>query len=194
MTEINRGTPRNVSLVDYCDFVLSLADICCREKWRKDRHCWYLYRQSFYGLFDYLGPLARVIASEAALVEFEKKGLNCDMRDMGWGDQPRFDNGRAKGTFHLEHVYTGHMFRQDVEKLLHETDRARSLAEIVKQKYCVAWILKSEDKKLGRGDRGDSLESAFAYYRRCGVSLAERSRVNDALELAKVHQKGSGPA
>ncbi len=48
------------------------------------------------------------------------------------------------------------------------------LTEIVRQNYCVAWILKSENSNLGRGDRGNSLSSAREYYEKCKINLIEQ--------------------
>jgi hypothetical protein len=115
------------------------------------------------------------MASEKALENFKGISTGKDIWNLDWADQPHFDDGHQKGIFHLEHIYSGDMFRNAVEGILECKNRTARLAEIVQTNYRVAWILKSEDGILRRKGRGKTLVSALDYYKKCGIILVDRS-------------------
>jgi hypothetical protein len=77
--------------------------------------------------------------SDAAKTAAKKLDVNLSV--MGWHDQPRFDRGRK--LFHLEHI-------TPVSAIREECLSAQSMnsIEIALNSAKVAWILKSEDRKL----------------------------------------------
>lgn len=164
------------TLEEYSKVVLSLADICKREKIAngkkyKSLHTWYLYRQSFYGFVEFFDWEKICKVSEKAKEAYKKIDSNEDLHTKKWDDQLKFDKDRQHGIFHLEHVYTGDMFRKAVESLSDNERTIENIVKIVKENYCVAWILKNENKLLPQSDRGDTLKDALDIYLKCNIKL-----------------------
>ena len=109
--------------------------------------------------------------SSRAIIEYKKIDSGGDLRMRKWSEQPTFDKGRQKGIFHLEHVYTGDMFRNAVELLPDKDLTVHKLVELIQKNYCVAWILKEENKLLPKSNRGESLEDALQIYSKVGINL-----------------------
>jgi len=109
--------------------------------------------------------------SEKAMETYKRIDLDGDLHTKKWTDQPKFDKGRQYGVFHFEHVYTGDMFRKAVESLSSSERTIDNIAKIVRENYCVAWILKDENKLLPQSDRGDTLKDAFDIYSKCNIKL-----------------------
>jgi hypothetical protein len=161
---------------EYSRIVLSMADLCeegrmTSPKTFKSLHIWYLYRQAFYGFMDHLDWSKCCKVSERAQVEYQKIHPSGDIRLKKWADQPEFDEGRQRGKFHFEHVFTGSMFRDAVD-LLNGTERTpEKVMQIIQDNFCVAWILKEENKLLPQSKRGADLQAALVVYEKCGIRL-----------------------
>lgn len=165
----------NPNFKEYSKIVLSIANQCLtregESKSFKSLHIWYLYRQSFYGFEDYLDWSKCCRVSEQAQAVYQKIRPGEDMRINKWKDQPRFDDGRQRGKFHFEHVYTGDMFRDAVDSL-HGIERTpEKIMQIIEENFCVAWILKEENKKLPPSKRGENLRNALGVYKEKGIKL-----------------------
>lgn len=177
-TRIAKEGPKQSTLSDYCAVVLALADLCKREQKdgapNKALHSWYLYRQAFYGFHDYLKLANRDLASQRANKRFGELLPGRDIRDLVWSDQPSFDPKRRE--FHCEHVYSGNMFRNHVDQIINTSERVEKLANIVQENFRIAWILKEEDRKLKRSDRGDTLQSALERYSKVGIKFSSDVR------------------
>ena|SRR3989338_5467307 len=166
----------STTLEEYIGIVLSIANLCSKEKTKnpksyKSLHIWYLYRQAFYGFIEFIDWKTACRASERAVEEYRKIDPLGDIRTQKWSDQPKFDNGRQNGEFHLEHVYTGDMFRDAVEMLPEDERTTQSIAQIIRNNYCIAWILKGENKLLPRSSRGKTLGDAINIYSKYGIQL-----------------------
>ena len=100
--------------------------------------------------------------SLAAQVEAGRLGVN--LRDMRWQDQPRFDPGRQ--TFQWEHVET-------IGAIRNKCLAASSAQEIEKHldDIRVAWILKSEDRRLTEGGYRTTRVDPDEAYREAGITL-----------------------
>lgn len=106
----------------------------------------------------------------------EARRREVDLDGMGWHDQPRFDPGRA--IFHREHVIPVKTIRA---RCL-DAESARPIVDALKSAE-VAWILKSEDRRLTQlGLRSNRPDPADAY-RKAGIILEElRSAPNKPLQ------------
>lgn len=164
----------DVLLLQYCELVLKIRDLHASQP--GNRHYRYLYNQSFYGFTGFLSPQISTSVSERAHERYEMirrlpsgKDLPTDMREVPWDLQPKFDKGRK--VFHLEHVYTGDMFRTAAR----EIRDVQGLVRLVRDNYRVAWILKTEDQELNRNgfrsERGSSLKEALDAYSKSGIRL-----------------------
>lgn len=155
-----------INALKFAKIVLTLFDACKaleREGLKpKKYHIWYLYRQSFYGFENYLDLGSKRQASVKADVMFKGILPFEDIRNKDWTDQQSFDPGRK--VFILEHVFTGDMFRCMIDELPETQRTPESILDIVRNNYITAWILKTEDKKLGRSIRGKTLSDAKKYY------------------------------
>lgn len=161
---------------EYCRVVIAMADMCRVEQTRnpktyKSLHIWYLYRQAFYGFMDHLDWSKCCKVSERAQAEYQKTSPSGDIRLKKWADQPMFDEGRQKGKFHFEHVFTGGMFRDAVERLNGTERTPEKVMQIIQENFCVAWILKEENKLLPQSSRGENLSAALAIYEDRGIKL-----------------------
>jgi len=167
-------------MLEYTAVVLDILNLCERQKidgkYDKSKHLWYLYRQSFYGFADKLDNKAIRYASEAAIQRFGQVRPGESLRDMDYIKQPTFEptGSRQNGEFHLEHIWTGDMFRKALNRLAETNALSVSrVAELIRANYCQAWIMKSENAKLSRSDRGDTLEDALGVYSGSGIQLVE---------------------
>lgn len=167
--------PKSYSIDDYAQAILPIINLCLKEKEvnreaYKKSHLWYLYRQAFYGFGDFMdGQVAYV--STRAMEAYKKKDKDGDLRTRKWSEQPTFDSGRQGGIFHLEHIYTGDMFRSAIEEEAKGGLTAQKIVQLIKDNYRVAWILKSENKDLPRSERGNSLADALAIYAKKNINL-----------------------
>jgi len=164
------------SLEDYTEAILPIIKLCLREKVENQKSykkllIWYIYKQIFYSFIDFMDLRSICKVSSRAVTEYQKIDSSGDLRMRKWSEQPAFDKGRQKGIFHLEHVYTGDMFRRAVESLPKKDLTTNKLVELVQKNYCVAWILKEENKHLPRSNRGKSLEDALEIYSKVGINL-----------------------
>ena len=161
------------TLKEYAKIVLFIADLCNKEKLKnpksyKNLHSWYLYRQAFYGFIEYIDSKDYLV-SQRALEEYKKIDQFGDIKTRKWSEQPKFDKGRK--IFHLEHIYTGDMFREALDSLSENNRTAENIARIIRDNYRIAWILKKENKLLPRSSRGKTLEDAMKIYSEHEINL-----------------------
>ena len=169
----------SMNINEYIEAILPIAKLCLKEKANnpisyKSSHLWYLYRQAFYGFADFIS-LSRYMASSRAFAKYRKIDPSGNIRKRRWFEQPEFDKGRKK--FHLEHIYTGDMFREAIELLPKNKRIVQGVRDIINREYCVAWILKEENKLLPKKKRGKSLQDAFKIYQQAGLRLIGRRNV-----------------
>ena len=120
------------------------------------------------------------MVSECAQKEYEKRhrelklDLSLNLAHLNWEHQPQFDKGRK--TFNLDHIFTGGMFRKALKRLL-EADNLNieSISELVQENYRMAWILKEEERRLPRSERGDNLQSALNIYHTNDIAILGRN-------------------
>jgi hypothetical protein len=166
-----------MTIDDYIEAIIPIINLCLKEidinkQGYKKTHLWYLYRQSFYGFTEFIDWKTRCKASVGADQVFTIKNPGNDIRNYKWPQQNDFDGkSRFKGIFLLEHIYTGIMFREAITKLPLEEITIQKIRQIIDNNYFVAWILRDEDKKLGRLSRGESYQDALNYYESKGVIL-----------------------
>jgi len=90
---------------------------------------------------------------------------------MEWDEQPKYDPLGRK-TFHIEHIFTGEMFFQALKSLNDVGElNEKTLLQFVLDNYRTAWILKEEDKKLVKSNRGTTLQDALNHYEEVGIDL-----------------------
>ncbi len=87
--------------------------------------------------------------SKAALAKAVK--LNVDLYSKSWHDQPKFDGSHQKGKFHLEHLHPVSTIRDLCSKAMSRD----AVLRILLGKLRVAWILKTERRKLDRTHRSN---------------------------------------
>lgn len=168
----------SMTINEYAEAILPIIKLCLKEKANnptsyKSSHLWYIYRQAFYGFTEFIDWKSRCRVSVDAMAEYKKIDPFGDLRNRKWYEQKDFDSGIQKGKFHLEHIFTGDMFRDAIESLSAELLTVDRLVDIVRDHYSVAWILKTENKRLPRSDRGKSLQEALKIYEQKGIKLLE---------------------
>lgn len=93
------------------------------------------------------------------------RGLGIELAKAGWHDQPKFDRGRTR--FHLEHVQT--------VAAICEAVRGQSSVDgvvgVLERDLRVAWILKTEDRKLTKLGYRKKRPDPDAAYREAGITL-----------------------
>lgn len=161
-----------VTLEKYAEVVISLFNICEIEKENnpkkyKQLHSWYLYRQSFYGFLDHM-PAKNNFISQRAKEKYSEDNKD-SLREKTWIEQPEFDSQRK--IFHLEHIYTGVMFRNAMKNMKDSERTVETVTDLIKSNYRSAWILKEEDKLLPKSYRGNDLNDALRSYVCAGITL-----------------------
>lgn len=133
----------------------------------------YLYRQAFYGFQKY----GECMVSERAITEYKNLGYQDDIREKTVNDQPQFEpcgyrSGTKGAIFHLEHIFTGTMFRRKINNIGEEERTVDKIEQIVKENYVTAWITKDEDKLLtAKGYRTNRPENPMEAYEKVGIKL-----------------------
>lgn len=131
-----------------------------------------LAHHAFYGFEEF----GKRVASKRAQAEFKRRKFSGRLSNRRGHEQTDFDpNGKTRGDFFLEHVFTGTMLIHAVEKLIQRRRfSAKTLAALIRKEFCVAWILKDENRKLNKQhktDRGRSLAEAKEIYSCLGIRL-----------------------
>jgi hypothetical protein len=109
---------------------------------------------------DLLRPLTSRAAVEQARI------LGVDLCRQTWSSQPSFDNGRAAGMFHLEHMVT---VDSQVDAVIAATDAVEAAQVLVNSR--VAWILKAENASLSDEIGNRRRLDPDASYRAAGIEL-----------------------
>ncbi|MBO90258.1 MAG: hypothetical protein CMP14_12115 [Rickettsiales bacterium] len=135
--------------------------------------CKYRFKQGFYyQLSRYLSQ--NHLVSRSALELSKELGFEDECWNMEWDEQPKYDPLGRK-TFHIEHVYTGEMFFRALKSLNEAGDlNEKTLLQFVLDNYRTAWILKEEDKKLVKSNRGKTLQDALSHYADAGIELLHK--------------------
>ncbi len=162
------------SIEKYIELIFPIIEYCAKEsqkeKFEKD-HVWYLNRQAFYGFGMFFSKYYYSEKAEKAFKELYKKYLNdcvanektpipLTIEKLDWNTQKLIDKGRINLLF--EHMYTGTMFRNDIQKLHFEGKLTKEeVKKLVENKYKVCLITKDENKLLHKTQRGSD---PLAYY------------------------------
>jgi len=135
--------------------------------------CKYRFKQGFYyQLSRYL--LQYHLVSRSALDLSKELGFEDECWNMQWDDQPKYDPAGRK-TFHIEHVFTGEMFFRALKSLNDSGElNQETLMKFILDNYRTAWILKEEDKKLAKSNRGTTLQDALNHYKDVGIDLLHK--------------------
>lgn len=131
--------------------IINLVQKEQNPKGYKKLQLWYLYRQFFYGFPNFMPWKDICTVSKAAQLKFQELGNKDSLTNKYWTDQPKFDLGRK--IFNLDHIYTGDMFRNNVNDLWLKNNNKidpDELSKLILDNYKMAWILKTEDKRLPR--------------------------------------------
>lgn len=164
-----------MTLEDYLQTMIPIVDLAYREKDHspknfKSTKLWFLYRHYFYGFEEFIDRDQLMYVSNDAKQEYEKITNRDDLIQQEWKDQPKWDKGRKN--FNYDHIFTGDMFREAVELLwLQKTLNLENLVSLVKENYRIAWILKSEEKRIPKSKRGKILKDAIEIYKTQNISL-----------------------
>lgn len=167
-----------MKLEEYIDIMIPMIILLNKEekerpKTYKSRQLWYIYRQYFYGFAEFIKWHTLINASKDAQDLFKTDSPGLSILDQHWKDQPNFDKGRR--VYNLDHIYTGQMFRNAVAILVKEEKlTTENIAHIIKENYRMVWILKSEEKRIKRSDRGLTLNDAINHYQSKQISLVNQ--------------------
>lgn len=161
-----------MNLKEYIEAILPLIKAARKHKRSEShaaRHVHYLYGQSFYGFDEY----AKKKASKNAKALYASRGFQDKLSEQSIHNQKSFDpKGRKLGDFHLEHVFTGTAFRDEITKLSDEELTVEKIEKIVTEKFIRAWILKREDKALNKaGFKSLRPENPEEAYKKVGIDL-----------------------
>ena len=156
-----------ISIEKYIELAFPIIEFCAKEGQEKEikkNHLWYLYRQFFYGfgMFftkNYYSQKAELIFKdlyETYLLECVEKNIEPKMikiDSFGWNTQPLIDKGRNK--LILEHMYTGTMFRNDIQDLFNKDILSiEEIKNLATSNYKVCLITRCENKGLHKTHRG----------------------------------------
>ncbi len=135
--------------------------------------CKYRFTQGFYYQLSRYLPQYHLV-SRSALKLSKELGFEDECWSMEWNDQPKYDPLGRK-TFHIEHVYTGKMFFRALKSLNDSGElNQETLMKFILDNYRTAWILKEEDKKLAKSNRGTTLQDALNHYKDVGIDLLHK--------------------
>ena len=135
--------------------------------------CKYRFKQGFYYQLSRYIPQYHIV-SRSALKLSKELGFEDECWSMEWNDQPKYDPLGRK-TFHIEHVFTGDMFFCALKSLNESGElNEKTLLQFVLDNYRTAWILKTEDKKLAKSNRGTTLQDALNHYQEVGIDLIHK--------------------
>ncbi|MCH7771813.1 MAG: hypothetical protein IIA49_12490 [Bacteroidetes bacterium] len=164
-----------MTIEDYTTSILQL--IISTHKSTKDKticssQLRYLYKQSLYGYEEF----GKKYASQKAQDVYKSLGLLGQLTQWQGRQQSKFDpNGKQRGIFHLDHIFTLSMFDRMLRSLSPSQISVISVNEIVQDNYAVAWILSEENKVLNRNGhkskRGTTLKDALDVYKKDGIQL-----------------------
>ena len=108
--------------------------------------------------------IRRPEVSEAAQAKAQEMGI-ADLRDLSWSAQTKLDPGRV--TFILEHVVPV----KTLQEAALDARSADEIVEILRVGMRVAWILKSENSRLGELGFTSKRPDPVAAYEAAGIRL-----------------------
>jgi hypothetical protein len=187
------SSPPPLSLREYVETVYPIIKFNVQnqkvypENGYKNNNLWYIYRQIFYGLSSCLNKEDRVFYSPD-IEDFLKSGKSFnDLINVNWGNRKGILEDYTK--VHLEHIYTGSMFRDAVFEIFDspmkdDEEAIEKIIELVNKNFYSAWITKIQNSKLNKCDRGKSIQSALKHYKDKdkGITLFN-SKGNEISEL-----------
>lgn len=165
-----------MTIQEYTEAIVPIILLCRKEKvlnptsYRRS-HLWYLYREAFYGFSEFSDWKAKYRESFKANEMSKQLRPPVTLLNQTWYDQNNFDTGRLNGKFHLEHIYTGNMFRDAIDALSDNELTAKKVVDIIKKNYQLAWILKVEDRQLSKKKRGENILDALNFYKSKKIDL-----------------------
>lgn len=169
------------NLENYIDLVFPIIEYCAKNSQKESPgHIWYLRGQIFYG---FLGDRKNLYSKKAALefkklndkyvkkcFEANKKYKVFKIEEFTWQDQPKIDPGRSK--LHLEHMYTGSMFKEDCKELFNKGKLTQDeVLKLVKSNYYVCLVTKKENEMLPKSKRGNGIAGALEAYKNAGIEV-----------------------
>jgi hypothetical protein len=172
--EITSKTLKMKSIEKYIELIFPIIEYCAKESQKENfekDHVWYLNRQAFYGFGMFFTKYYYSEKAKNKFLELHKEYLNdcaennktpihLTIDSLDWNTQPLIDKGRINLIF--EHMYTGTMFRNDIQKLHFDGKLTKEdIKKLVGNKYKVCLITKEENKSLHKTQRGSD---PIAYY------------------------------
>jgi hypothetical protein len=109
--------------------------------------------------------------SKKAAQKAADMGINTDLRDLKWSDQPTKLKDKGRRIFHLEHIVT---VSQLAQKILELRNGSIELIEKEMRLADIAWILKDEDKNLTKKGYHSKRSNPLACYEECGIEFVAR--------------------
>jgi hypothetical protein len=135
--------------------------------------CKYRFKQGFYYQLSRYIPQYHLV-SRSALELSKELGFEDECWSMEWDYQPKYDPLGRK-TFHIEHIFTGEMFFRALNNLNESGElNEKTLLRFALDNYRTAWILKEEDRKLAKSNRGTTLEDALNHYKEVDIDLIHK--------------------
>lgn len=165
-----------MTLEEYLQTMIPIIELAYKEKKRnpkthKSTKLWFLYRHYFYGFEEFINRDQLMYVSDSAKKEYESITKRNNLISQEWKDQPNWDKGRK--IFNYDHIFTGNMFRNLVEELwINNNLNSNTLIKLVKENYRIAWILKSEERRIPKSKRGKNIKDAIEIYRANNIILA----------------------
>lgn len=165
-----------MTIDDYIEAIIPIIR-ACRKFTTKSSYTahtlHYLYRQAFYGFFEF----GECGVSENAQKKYQELKTTDDVTTKTVNDQRKFERKKCRSQsggaiFHLEHVYTGSMFHEDIDALNDDEITVEAIKNIVEKNYKTAWITKEEDVRLTKaGFKSQREEDA---YEKVGITLLKK--------------------
>ncbi len=166
-----------MTLAEYTAAILPLiraAQSLTKDRTISGRQLKYLYKQALYGYEEF----GRKFASVTAQAKYERLKMPGRITQWEGHQQYKFDpNGKMKGLFHLDHVYTLSMLDRALRRISPDSLDVETVNRLVRENYAVAWITSAEDRKLTarkfRSKRGITLKDALSVYSQVGIDLID---------------------
>lgn len=164
-----------MELEEYLETMIPIIELVYKEKEQnfkkyKSTKLWFLYRHYFYGFEEFIDRKKMMYISEGAKKRYKELTDKEDLIIQEWKHQPKWDNRRQ--IFNYDHIFTGDMFRNSVDYLWSNNIlNLQSLTKLIQNNYRIAWILKTEEKKIPKSKRGKTLKDAIKVYQSNGIIL-----------------------
>ena len=163
-----------MTLREYINPFIPVINLVYKEKEENTRYkktkLWFLYKHWFYGFEEFIDTSKLMYVSTAAKLEYKRLTNRNDLINQTWSEQPNWDADRS--IFNFDHIFTGDMFVNMINDLWTSNRLSTdNIINLLKHNYRVAWILKTEERKLPRFKRGKTIEDAIKVYESKGIIL-----------------------